>query len=64
MSLIIIRLITQPPSNKQLCFRISSGIATQETPDEKALLGKDWPVQRVFRNTNIFSGFAQLSIVE
>ena len=34
------RLIAQPPSSKQLCFRISSGIATQETPDEKALLGK------------------------
>jgi serine/threonine-protein kinase OSR1/STK39 len=33
------RLITQPPSSKQLCFRISSGIATHETPDEKALLG-------------------------
>ena len=39
----IIRLITQPPSSKQLCFRISSGIATQETPDEKALLGKIRP---------------------
>ena len=33
------RLITVPPPSKQLCFRISSGIANQDTPDEKALLG-------------------------
>lgn len=33
------RLITAPPVSKQLCFRISSGMASQETPDEKALLG-------------------------
>jgi len=33
------RLITQPPPSKQLCFKISSGIATHESPDEKALLG-------------------------
>jgi len=33
------RLITAPPASKQLCFRISSGIANQDTPDEKALLG-------------------------
>ena len=35
------RLITQPPPSKQLCFKISSGIATHESPDEKALLGTD-----------------------
>lgn len=34
------KLISTPPSNKQLCFRISSGIAQQETPDERALLGQ------------------------
>ena len=34
------KLISTPPSSKQLCFRISSGIAQQETPDERALLGE------------------------
>jgi len=33
------KLISSPPTSKQLCFRISSGIAQQETPDERALLG-------------------------
>ena len=33
------KLISTPPTSKQLCFRISSGIAQQETPDERALLG-------------------------
>ena len=34
------KLISTPPTSKQLCFRISSGIAQQETPDERALLGQ------------------------
>ena len=34
------KLISTPPTSKQLCFRISSGIAQQETPDERALLGR------------------------
>jgi serine/threonine-protein kinase OSR1/STK39 len=33
------KLIASPPPNKHLTFRISAGIAQQETPDEKALLG-------------------------
>jgi len=33
------KLISSPPTSNQLCFRISSGIAQQETPDERALLG-------------------------
>jgi len=33
------KLITNPPPNKHLTFRISAGINQQETPDEKALLG-------------------------
>ena len=43
------RLITVPPPSKQLCFRISSGIANQDTPDEKALLGN------FFRFFSLFS---------
>ena len=33
------KLIASPPPSKNLTFRISAGIAQQETPDEKALLG-------------------------
>jgi hypothetical protein len=34
------KLISCPPPNKNLTFRISAGINASETPDEKALLGK------------------------
>ena len=40
------KLISTPPTSKQLCFRISSGIAQQETPDERALLGQSFSVDR------------------
>ncbi len=33
------KLIASPPPSKHLTFRITAGIASQETPDEKALLG-------------------------
>jgi len=33
------KLICSPPVNKNLTFRISAGITSSETPDEKALLG-------------------------
>jgi len=33
------KLVTQPPASKNLTFRISAGIAREDTPDEKALLG-------------------------
>lgn len=33
------KLIAAPPPSKYLTFRISAGINSQETPDEKALLG-------------------------
>ena len=45
------RLITQPPPSKQLCFKISSGIATHESPDEKALLGTDLFITAVSTNS-------------
>ena len=34
------KLICNPPTNKNLTFRISAGITSSETPDEKALLGE------------------------
>ena len=45
------KLIASPPPNKHLTFRISAGIQQQETPDEKALLGRNYfngirPLQR------------------
>ena len=59
------RLITAPPPSKQLCFRISSGIATQETPDEKALLGNKTLLSfNLIDIINLMTGFAQLSIVD
>lgn len=33
------KLVSNPPSSKNLTFRISAGIAKEDTPDEKALLG-------------------------
>ena len=56
------KLISTPPTSKQLCFRISSGIAQQETPDERALLGRISLLRS--RNSFLIAGFAQLSIVE
>ncbi len=34
------KLISCPPSSKNITFRISAGINVSETPDEKALLGE------------------------
>jgi len=39
MSANLDKLITLPPVNKNITFRISAGINSSETPDEKALLG-------------------------
>jgi serine/threonine-protein kinase OSR1/STK39 len=33
------KLVTAPPVNKNVTFRIAAGITSSETPDEKALLG-------------------------
>ena len=57
------KLISSPPTSNQLCFRISSGIAQQETPDERALLG-EWLTESNWRIEELFAGFAQLSIVD
>ena len=59
------KLISTPPTSKQLCFRISSGIAQQETPDERALLGQSLTDNRLLNVLSLsIAGFAQLSIVD